>query len=241
MKKMYLFAFLFVITNAMLLPCNINAELNQNNKTLQLAPTTVQKAKIYAVKLKNSPIKYPQVRGLSNKNAELKINATLQQGAQLANQHRIKLFADEKEAKKNWDASQGPWRAYEYVFTYKVPFNDSGKLSVIYNEYSYTGGAHGMTIGTTYNFDTMTGNIIPLSKLIKGKEKSIQDYTYQQLQKKYSGYILIKSPNEIILNDKNRLWVFDKVGIKLIFNEYEVAAYVAGMPEIVVPFSYIRN
>ena len=51
----------------------------------------------------------------------------------------------------------------------------------------------------------------------------------------YKGYVLIKSPNEIDLSDKNRLWAFDHAGIKLIFKEYEVAAYAAGMPEVFIP------
>lgn len=230
-----------IIASSLIIPNHSKAAIKQDSKVVQLAPTTLKKANINEVKLKNSPIKYPQVKGLSSKKAEQKINYTLQKGAQLANQHRLKLFADEKEAKKKWDSSQGPWRPYEYLFTYKVPFNDQGKLSVMYNEYVYTGGAHGMTTGTTYNFDTKTGDLIPLSKLIKGKEKSIRDYTYQQLQKKFNGYILIKSPKEIILDDQKRLWVFDKEGIKLIFSEYEVAAYAAGMPEIVLPYKLYKK
>jgi outer membrane protein assembly factor BamB len=241
MKKVIGFLISCIMISSIVIPTYTQAAVKQNSNVVQLSPATVQKAQVYEVKLKNSPIKYPQVKGLNSKKAEQKINATLQKGAKVANKHRLKLLADEKEAKDKWTSSQGPWRPYEYVFTYKVPFNDAGKLSVVYYEYVYTGGAHGMTTGTTFNFDLNTGDLIQLSKLIKGNEKSIQDYTYQQLQKKYSGYVLIKSPNEIELKDKNRLWVFDQEGIKLIFSEYEVAAYAAGMPEIVVPYHIFQR
>jgi Deacetylase PdaC/Protein of unknown function (DUF3298) len=238
MRKFYRLAMTTIIASSFILPIHSKAEITQNSKFVQLAPT--EKATIYEMKIKNTPIKYPQEKGLKNGQAQQKINSTLKNGAELANKNRLKLLADEKEAKKKWNSSQGPWRPYEYVFTYKVPFNHLDHLSVIYYEYYYTGGAHGMTTGTTYNFDMKTGDLIPLSKLIDSKTKIIQEFTYQQLQKKFSGYILIKSPNEIILNDKDRLWVFDKAGIKLIFNEYEVAAYAAGMPEIVVPYQVFQ-
>jgi len=241
MKKIIGFLITCVMTSSIVIPTYSQAAVKQSSKLVQLSPATVQKAQVYEVKLRNTPIKYPQVKGLSSKKAEHKINTTLQKGAKVANQHRLKLLADEKEAKAKWTSSQGPWRPYEYVFTYKVPINDAGKLSVVYYEYVYTGGAHGMTTGTTFNFDLNTGDQVQLSKLINGNEKSIQEYTYQQLQKKYSGYVLIKSPNEIVLNDKNRLWVFDQEGIKIIFSEYEVAAYAAGMPEIVVPYHIFQQ
>ncbi|WP_179194751.1 DUF3298 and DUF4163 domain-containing protein [Bacillus sp. EAC] len=233
MKYFFRMIVVIIFSSLTIMPSSTKAEVKQ------LAP--IEKAQIYKVKLKNSPITYPQVKGLKNRIAQEKINATLRKGADLANKNRLKLLFEEKEAKKKWTSSQGPWRPYEYIFTYKVPFNDRNKLSVIYNEYSYTGGAHGMTVGTTYNFNINTGEIIPLSKLINNKAKVIQQYAYQQLQKKYSGYILIESPNEIALNDKNRLWVFDQKGIKLIFGEYEVAAYAAGMPEVVVPYHMYKK
>lgn len=241
MKTLIGFLISSIMIGFILIPTYTQAAVKQNSKMVQYSPATVQKAQVYEVKLKNSPIRYPQVKGLSSKKAEQKINATLLKGAKVANQHRLKLFVDEKEAKDKWTSDQGPWRPYEYVFTYKVPFDDAGKLSVVYYEYVYTGGAHGLTSGTTYNFDLKTGNLIQLSELIKGNEKTIQDYTYQQLQKNYSGYVLITSPKEITLNDKNRLWVFDQQGIKFIFSQYEVAAYVAGMPEIVVPYNIFQQ
>ncbi|WP_129690088.1 DUF3298 and DUF4163 domain-containing protein [Gottfriedia acidiceleris] len=233
MKK-FLFYFLLIIMTSSInlgsikfVNAETKAQINENSLTRHI--------KITEQKLNDAPIKYPQISGASNSTAQQKINSILKQGADLANSNRLKLLEDEKEAKSKWDASQGPWRPYEYVFTYKVLYNNLDKLSVIYNEYSYTGGAHGMTMGTTFNFDVKTGEVVPLSKLINENTKSVQEYAYQQLQKKYKGYVLIKSPNEIDLSDKNRLWAFDHAGIKLIFKEYEVAAYAAGMPEVFIP------
>lgn len=233
MKKFIYYFLLIIMTSSINLAGikNIDAETKVKIQENSLA----RHIKITEQKLNNAPIKYPQISGASNQAAQQKINNILKQGAELANNNRLKLLEDEKEAKAKWDSSQGPWRPYEYVFTYKVLYNNLDKLSVIYNEYSYTGGAHGMTIGTTFNFDVKTGEIVPLSKLINENTKSVQEYAYQQLQKKYKGYVLIKSPNEIDLTDKNRLWAFDHAGIKLIFKEYEVAAYAAGMPEVFIP------
>ncbi|WP_158095112.1 DUF3298 and DUF4163 domain-containing protein [Gottfriedia luciferensis] len=233
MKKLIYYFLLGMLINSIHLSSTkyVEAETRDLNKQDSL----IRHIKISEQKIENSPIRYPKISGASNSNAEQKINLTLKQGAELANNNRLKLIEDEKEAKNKWNASQGPWRPYEYVFTYKVPYNNLDKLSVIYKEYLYTGGAHGMTVGTTTNFDVKTGNIVQLSDLINGNTKAVQEYAYQQLQKKYKGYVLIKSPNEINLDDKNRLWQFDHAGIKLLFKEYEVAAYAAGMPEAFIP------
>ena len=220
------------------IPNQVKAKVHQTTKLTQLSLT--KKAVIYEKRIKNSPIFYPQIKGLANQNAQRKINTTLLKEAQSANKNRLKLLEEEKIEKKNWKSSLGPWRPYDYKFTYKVPYNDHNRLSVIYYQYIYTGGAHGNTKGITINFNTSTGDVIPLSKLINVKQKAVQTYAYNSLQKKYKGYTLIHSQNEIVLTDKDRLWVFDKIGIKLIFNQYEVAAYAAGMPEIVIPSSIYK-
>lgn len=227
-----IFLLILVLVHSISMP-KIHSEMKETSKLVQLAAN--QKAHIYVAQIRNSPIRYPQVSGLSNQYAQKNINNKLKHEAILANNNRLKLIEDEKQEKKSWDSSKGPWRPYEYKFTYKVPFNENNKLSIIYYEYYYTGGAHGGTNGKTFNFDLKTGDYIPLSSIIRGKQKEIQKYTYDMLQKKYEGYVLIHSPFGILLNDQDRLWVFNKKGITLIFKEYEVAAYAAGMPEIIVP------
>ena len=219
------------------LPNYVNAKVNQ----IPVQQNATKKAVIYEKYLENSPIIYPQVKGLANQKAQRKINAALLKKAQSANKNRLKLLEDEKVAKKHWKSSLGPFRPYEYKFTYKVPYNANNRLSVIYYQYIYTGGAHGNTKGITFNFNTSTGEVIPLSKMINGKQKAVQTHAYSSLQKKYKGYTLIHSQNEIVLTDKDRLWFFDKNGIKLIFNQYEVAAYAAGMPEVVIPSSIYKK
>ncbi|PEJ58177.1 MULTISPECIES: DUF3298 and DUF4163 domain-containing protein [unclassified Bacillus (in: firmicutes)] len=233
MKKLVYYFLLLLMIGSINLSFTLSS--NAETKTPIKENALTRHIKISEQKLNDAPIKYPQISGAPNSTAQQTINNLLKQGADTANNNRLKLLEDEKEAKAKWDSSQGPWRPYEYVFTYKVLYNNLDKLSIIYKEYSYTGGAHGMTTGTTYNFDVKTGEIVPLSKLINENTKSVQEYAYQQLQKKYKGYVLIKSPNEIDLSDKNRLWAFDHAGIKLIFKEYEVAAYAAGMPEVFIP------
>ncbi|MBP0725637.1 DUF3298 and DUF4163 domain-containing protein [Bacillus sp. RG28] len=233
MKKIVLFILMLMLSISPFFSNEVKAKAHQTTKLSQLALT--KKAVIYEKRIKNSPIFYPQIKGLANQKAQRKINATLLKEAQSANKNRLKLLEDERIAKKDWKSSLGPWRPYEYKFTYKIPYNDNNHLSVIYYQYIYTGGAHGNTKGRAINFNTSTGEVIPLSKVINGKQKVIQNYAYNILQKKYKGYTLIHSANEIALSDQDRLWVFDKSGIKLIFNEYEVAAYAAGMPEVVIP------
>lgn len=88
------------------------------------------------------------------------------------------------------------------------------------------------------NVGANTGNIINLSKVIKGKTKIVRNYVFKDLlnqQKRGQESLLIDSVNEVTINDTGRPWVFNSKGIKLFFHEYEVAPYSSGNPGVVVP------
>ena len=236
MKKI-LFAFLAAaLTFALVKPLPMSAEEKMSNTQAVVKPVTVTK-----VKIKNKPVTYPQISHVKDQNARKKINEFLKTKGLNAAKAYTKFKATEAKDKAEWDDSLGEWWGYEYDYSYKVKYNENNQLSVIFYTYTYLGGAHGMTTGQSYNFDVKTGKMYKLTTTINGKATAVKEAAFNTLSKQYDYELFIEKPSEIVLNDRTTLWTFDKKGIKLIFSQYEVLPYAAGMPEVVIPSSVYTN
>ncbi len=237
MKKI-LFAFLAAaLTFALVKPLPIGAkEKMSSNTQVVVKPVTVTK-----VKIKNKPVTYPQISKVKDQNARKKINEFLKTKGLNAAKAYTKFKAIEAKDKAEWDESLGDWWGYEYDYSYKVKYNENNQLSIIFYTYTYLGGAHGMTAGQSYNFDVKTGKLYKLTSTINGKTTAVKEAAFNTLSEQYDYELFISKPSEIVLNDRSTLWTFDKKGIRLIFSQYEVLPYAAGMPEVVIPSSVYLN
>ena len=123
---------------------------------------------------------------------------------------------------------------YEYLVSYGVKFNENNLLSIVMNDDIYTGGAHGTTIVTSYNFNILTGQQLFVEDIAKSQTNlnKIKDYAINELSKR--DYVFNEELKNIEVNN-NRPFYFTKNGIVLMFQEYEVAPYAAGRPEVKIP------
>ena len=120
---------------------------------------------------------YPQVINLKNKSAQDKINATLKQYIQTAYNGYLNNKAEEKERRQDYFNKNGhevpkeeEYRyTYEYTVSYEVKFNENNLLSIVMNDDMYTGGAHGTTIVTSYNFNILTGQQLFVGDIAKNQ------------------------------------------------------------------------
>ena len=190
---------------------------------------------------------YPQVTNLKNKSAQDKINATLKQYIQTAYNGYLNNKAEEKERRQDYFNNNGhevpkeeEYRyTYEYLVSYEVKFNENNLLSIVMNDDIYTGGAHGTTIITSYNFNILTGQQLFVGDIAKNQTNlnKIKDYAINELSKRDYGF------NEELKNielNNNRPFYFTQNGIILMFQEYEVAAYPAGRPEVKIPIEVYK-
>ena len=128
---------------------------------------------------------------------------------------------------------------YEYQVSYEVKFNENNLLSIVMNDDMYTGGAHGTTIVTSYNFNILTGQQLFVGDIAKNQTNlnKIKDYAINELSKRDYGF------NEELKNieiNNNRPFYFTQNGIILMFQEYEVAPYAAGRPEVKIPIEVYK-
>lgn len=168
----------------------------------------------------NIDVEIPQIVGLSNNIKEKDINKEILDWTNLW----IKDARDTSEDIK-------PTIPYELMARYLLT-NDEGILSFYIDYYQFSGGAHGITTRNTYNINIQTGDKVMLKDLFK-EGYDYKSYINEEISKEISkhpeyyftgkeGFNGIKEDQSFYIRD-NKLIIH--------FPYYEIAPYVAGMPE----------
>lgn len=118
-------------------------------------------------------------------------------------------------------------------------FSSEKIISLQLQQYSFTGGAHGYGSTKFINFNPTTGSIISNKSLMKNK-------------KEFTGFVevIFRKENNIPLNesinstgfwfDNDKFSLPDTIGFTdtsliIIYNQYEIASYVDGPIELIIP------
>jgi uncharacterized protein YraI len=185
-------------------------------------------------------LKYPQVKGLKNKNAENKINSILSNHIKKSHKAYLEVLELEKRDKAlNKKDPEFPFFGpYEYIVNYTTHYNQDGLLSIKFTDYSYAGGAHGMSAIHSYNFSINTGQEIKLLNIFNTKEQQaqVQQYAYHYMMKHHDQFLFVNKIEDFKL-DNNTAFYYTSSGIVLVFQEYEVSSYAEGNPTLFIPKS----
>lgn len=125
--------------------------------------------------------------------------------------------------------------------TYSIPYNSGNALSIRYNVSIYhRGAAHPSNNVKVQNF--IKDKPVSLSDLFTAGVpylKTIADFSSKEIaRRKISDEQWIKngaSPTE----DNYKLWTFTNKGIDILFDSYQVAAYVYGEQTVAIPLSVL--
>jgi len=181
----------------------------------------------YAKEHKDASIKldYPQISGLSNPDVEQTINNTIKQ--------TIMSFAAGAEHDIA-NRSEEETRPYEYEGNYLVTYNQNGVLSLVTQQYGYTGGAHGMTYRNAFTFSLKDGKRLLLGDLFGANPdyKKVLNAKLSKLIKAEGGYLGgftgLATEKYFYLKDGR---------VVLFFQLYEYTAYAQGFPSYTFNFS----
>lgn len=137
--------------------------------------------------------------------------------------------------------------------TVSVERMDAKVLTLLYNDYSFTGGAHGSYGDTGYSFDLSTGNLLSLEDL-SGDYESLASFLVDYmvntvendpelaqridlgLYEEGTGYAEILSP---LLRQGS--WYFDGQGLVIFSSLYEISSYAAGPIFFNIPYADLRG
>ncbi len=115
---------------------------------------------------------------------------------------------------------------------------DSLALSFVEVCWTYTGGAHGMTIHTGMNFDAVTGARLELKDVFLDANQ-LTGVILEKLQEENHPGTFSDSLESIVadgvLHEKVS-WVLGPRGVTFIYNPYEIAAYASGTITVTIPF-----
>jgi hypothetical protein len=222
---------LYIAINPVKTYLGIDAAWDASTKTVSMTKSQLNPISIKAVSLSkektdtmNFDLKYPQLTG--SQAGIAKINAVLKQ-------HEEEVLADiKKQIKEIGDATAD--RPYEFESNYAVTYNRGGYVSLIVEDYSYFGGAHGSTARTAFTFSLADGKQLGLGDVLKANpdyKKTLNNKLLKQVPVS-NGYLGgFKG-----LSDKPDFYVTG-TGIVIFFQQYEYTAYAAGIPEFYYAFT----
>ena len=138
--------------------------------------------------------------------------------------------------------SPGDWEA---EIKGSVEYNTPHIANIRLESYAMTGGAHGNSVITSLIFDPATGRELSVKDLINNID-FFTAYAEKKFREKYDvpADKPINSTGLMFENDKfvisKNIFVSDK-GLKLLYNNYEIAPYVDGTRDLDLPYDEIKN
>lgn len=187
----------------------------------------------------NIDLKIPVITGMNNAAAQKSLNS------QIADK-QIKLKNDMKPELADYvkfsKESGYPVNDFDLSSDYSVSYNQNDILSITATIYNYTGGAHGMTEQISYNIDLKTGKLITLKDIFKS------DSNYIKLINKEISKQIKANPDDFFTEDDlgfktiaaDQPFYFNKGGITVYFQLYEIAPYAGGIKEFKISNAILK-
>ena len=118
---------------------------------------------------------------------------------------------------------------------FEIISSEPSILSVLMQIYQFTGGAHGGTTAYGLNFHP-DGNTVTLDEALALTGKSLQEVAEDATKQLTEDFQMVQFPEGAAPTRENySTFVIDKNSVTFIFQQYQVEAYVAGMPQITIP------
>ncbi len=125
----------------------------------------------------------------------------------------------------------------------EVVYQTENLINIVLDHYTFTGGAHGYAGKHSLIFDAKTGHSVTNQTLFKNV-KAFADYAERKFRTKFGigqseplnskGFMF--ENEEFILPETI---IFDKNGLLLFYNPYEIASYAQGPQELLLPYSEV--
>ncbi|MDA7025207.1 DUF3298 and DUF4163 domain-containing protein [Bacillus sp. CLL-7-23] len=176
-------------------------------------------------------LKYPQVKNIGNKTLQTKMNQDFNKYIEQSYQDYLKNKQDgEKHGYKT-----------DYQTSFHVKYATGQRLSILTENYVFSGGAHGLTAIRSFNYDLELQKRIYLTDLLNtaSKIEKTKDYIFNYIQKHHEIFFPDVKKKDIVLN-KETAFYYTKTGIAIVFQQYDVAPYAVGNPVVHVPKSVYR-
>lgn len=188
-------------------------------------------------------VQYPKISGLTDADAQSAINAAIKQLADTASAEGAQNASDMAQAVK--EGYGGGVNMCETYFDYAVKYNRDGLLSIVFQDYQYSGGAHGGTLQTGLTFDLATGKMLKLNDLTNtssGYRAYINASIRQSIDNRIASGNLTEFPDAKFSDiGDDPAFFLSNTGIVFYFQQYEYFPYAAGIQEFTIPYSELKD
>lgn len=190
----------------------------------------------------NITCSYPLIENPDNLESLSKINEGFKSDAEqfISSAHNSKEDAEDFYKYKNGE----DFTPYEYSLTYTVNTDKNGIISITSHIYTYTGGAHGLMLKESKNFNLNTEKDIALNDILKGSDTEIYQLIYSlfidyfnDMKENDNGGWDLEEWNESLKNEiKNVKYYIKDNSVIFYFDPYQVAPYAFGSPSVELPY-----
>jgi hypothetical protein len=137
--------------------------------------------------------------------------------------------------------------SWEYSMDVRVSFESDSLLSLVFDSFSFTGGAHPNSFRSYLNFEKKTAQEITNSELIL-EEKILLSKVEVEFRKYHEVEegMGLKADGRFFLNEKDEFFLPAAIGFEqdflvLYYNSYEIGPYVMGPTELKLPQSELAG
>lgn len=149
------------------------------------------------------------------------------------------LFRSAVKEYKNSVKNNYPVRAFQAFMTYQATYLAACIISLYFDTYEYTGGAHGNTVREAQTWNLSTRRRIRLHELIKcaaDYKTYILEMVAAQIQKEPEIYFDDYKKLAEEKFDKNNFYCTPEA-VVVFYQQYDIAPYSSGIREFMLPYS----
>jgi Protein of unknown function (DUF3298). len=189
-------------------------------------------------------IKYPRfISGtyytlMSKLNALYRTKALIYQKNNVMNLYQMAMAEYEYSVAHNY-----PVREFEAYVNYEVTYNQNCALSLYFDQYEYSGGAHGLTERESDNWDLQRSRRMEMADYYPNqsnyKDIVMQEIIDQIKTQIASGDAMYFDDYEKLVRDtfKPKNFYLSPEGLVIYFQQYDIAPYAAGIPTFTIPYT----
>ncbi len=199
-----------------------------------------EEMKYDGVTILNYRIEYPQFESANYKKTIKAINQFYKDEAlALQKNFRTKLYQMAVDQYLDDIKNGFPVHVFEALQTFEVTYNRACIISAYFDNYQYTGGAHGLTVRTSQTWNLKTGRRIKLRALYKcsGDYKTyIKKKIIEQIRENPDIYF--DNYEELVEQTFNiNSFYCTSQGVVVYFQQYDIAPYASGIREFLLPYN----
>lgn len=185
-------------------------------------------------------IEYPEFKSSFYKIYLAKINGFYKEKAlKFQKRCETELFKSAVEQYKGDRKNRTPVRVFEAVLSYQITYLASCIISLYFNQYEYTGGAHGSTVRDSQTWNLQRGGMLRLGQLIHCSydlKAYVVNFIKEQIKKEPDIYF--ENYNKLVSETFNEnSYYCTPREIVVYFQQYTIAPYAGGIREFLIPYS----